>query len=82
MKKIPVVILENTAFFKMGQVIENYENDDDGIIVEGKFLPSKGFIVLNEDLSASDEKRVREMIRQQFKSFFYNLYTKQSIIIN
>ncbi len=82
MEKNPVVILENTAFFKMGQVIENYESDDDGIVVEGKFLSNSGFVVLNEDLSASDEKRVREMIRQQFKSFFYNLYTKQSLIIN
>lgn len=79
MEKAPVVILEDSANFKRGQVIENYKADDDGILVEDKFISEGNYIVLTEHLSPSDEHKVKEIIRQQFKLFFWNLYTKSSI---
>lgn len=78
----PIVVLEDSAFFKRGQIIEKYDRKDDGILIEGKFIPKDKFVVLKEDLSLADEKRVREIIKQQFKNFFYNLYTRQAIFNN
>ncbi len=78
----PIVVLEDSAFFKRGQIIEKYDRKEGGIIIEDKFIPKDKFVVLNENLSLADEKRIREMIKQQFKNFFYNLYMRQAIFNN
>lgn len=82
MKVEPIVILEDSAFFKEGQIIEKYERKDNGILIEDKFILSNKFITINENLSLDDEKKIREIIRKQFKNFFYNLYMRQSIFNN
>ena len=78
----PIVVLEDSAFFKRGLIIEKYDRKDDGILIEGKFISKDKFVVLRENLSLADEKRVREIIKQQFENFFYNLYTRQAIFNN
>lgn len=78
----PIVVLEDSAFFKRGQIIEKYDRKDGGALIEDKFIPEDKFIVINESLSAADEKRIREIIRAQFKNFFYNLYMRQAIFNN
>jgi len=77
----PVVILEDSAFFKRGQIVEKYTPDEDGILVENKFVGSNKYIVLNEKLTTSEEKEIKNLIRQQLRVLFYNLYTKQSFLI-
>ena len=77
----PIIITENSAFFKKGQILENYSYKDNGIIFEDKFISEDKFLILKENLSFSDEKLIRDIIKQQFKIFFYNLYTKQSTLI-
>lgn len=75
------VILEDSAFFKRGQIISDYKKSEDGLLFEGKFVNDEKVVYLTETLSANDEVRIREIIRQQLKALFYNLYTKQSFII-
>lgn len=77
-----IVILTESAFFKRGQVVEKYETADDGIMVEGKFVTEGQYVMLTEKLSDSDERRIKELIKQQLKLLFYNLYSKQSFIVN
>lgn len=79
MEKAPVVILEDTAYFKKGQIIEEYNTDEDGILVEDKFVSESSYVMLTEKMSLQDEQRVKELIRQQFKYLFWNLYTKSAI---
>lgn len=81
MSKNAIVILEDSAFFKKGQLIESYNVDEDGVLVEDKYIPENSYVVLKEQLSLADEKRIKELVRQQLKALFWNLYTKQSIII-
>lgn len=82
-KKEPLIVTENTFIFKKGTVLENYSVLKDGILTEEKhFLAKKDYVILNEKLSVDEEKRVRELIRQQLKVLFWNLYTKQGVIIN
>lgn len=81
MTKVPIMIKENSAFFRTGQIIESYEPLDNGVNVEDKFLHEDQYIVLKEHLSREDEKAVREMIRQALKALFWNLYTKNSTIL-
>lgn len=78
----PIVVLEDSAFFRKGQLIEKYERKDGGVLIEDKFISSDKFVVINENLSPADEKRIRELIRLQFKNFFYNLYMRQAIFNN
>jgi hypothetical protein len=79
MEKAPIVILEDSMNFKRGQVIEEYKVDDDGVLVEDKFIAEGTYVMLTEKLDLADEQKVKELIRQQFKLFFWNLYTKSSI---
>mgnify|MGYP000653294918 CR=1 FL=1 len=79
-KKFPVLVVEDTAKFKKGTILESYKFVDDGINVEEDFLNESKYILLTEALSKADEKRIRDMIREQMKLIFWNLYTKQSVI--
>lgn len=81
MIKDPIVITEDSAFFRKGQIIESYEVAQDGVSIEDKFLNESQFIVLKEKLSKDDESKVRELIRQSLKALFWNIYTKNSTIL-
>ena len=79
-----ILITENTNFFKKGDVIkENFNLLEEGVEIgeEKHFLNKKKFINLNEALTPNDEKRIREMIRVQMKYLFWQLYTKQGILL-
>ena len=78
----PAVILEDSAFFSKGQVLENYVRDEDGILVEGKLVPEGKFVVLNEVLTSDEEAKIKLLIRDQLKQFLYRLYTYQSTLLN
>lgn len=80
-KESSIFILEDSAFFKKGQVINEYERTEDGILVEQQLIPESNYVVLNEQLSFEDEKKVKELIRKQLKYLFWNLYNKQSILV-
>lgn len=77
----PIVILEDSAFFKKGQILDEYVSNEDGVFVENKFIDRNKYAVLNEKLTTSEEKEIKNIIRQQLKLLFYNLYTKQSFLI-
>lgn len=82
-KKYPVLIVENTAFFKKGQLLESYKILDEGIEdQEGNYLAEGNYILLTEKLSKDDEERIKEMVRTQLKSLFWNLYTKSNVLIS
>jgi len=81
MTKDPIIIKENSAFFRTGQIIESYDAIDNGVSVGDKFLHEDQYVVLNEKLSRDDEKAVREMIRQYLKTLLWNMYTKNSTIL-
>ncbi|MEO6303070.1 MAG: hypothetical protein ABIP51_07840 [Bacteroidia bacterium] len=82
MKQSPLIVTKNTFNLKRGTVLENYTTVRDGIITENKdFLSNKNFVLLTEKLSTDDEKRVREIIKQQIRVLLWNLYTKNSILL-
>lgn len=76
------IILEDSAFYKRGQVLEVKETDDGILTEDGSLVAAGKFIILNERLSQDDEKKVRELIRSALKQLFWSLYTKQGIILN
>lgn len=76
-----IIICENGTPYKKGTIIKDFENSNDSIIFEGNKISSDKFIRLNEKLSYEDEKQVRDLIRNQIKFLFWNLYTKQSILL-
>jgi hypothetical protein len=77
----PIVILENSAFFNKGQVINEYKQDEDGILVGEAFIPEGKYVILHEHLTNEDEKKIKELIRAQLKFLLWNLYSKQSTLI-
>lgn len=81
MTRKPIIILEDSAFFHKGQIIEKYNLTSDGININGKFLQENKFIILNENLSSDDEKKIRDIVRQTLKTLLWNLYTKSSTIL-
>lgn len=82
-KKFPILVIEDTAKYKKGTILESYQIVDDGIEVSDKdFLSESKYIMLTESLSKEDEKKIRDMIKQQLKLMFWNLYTKQAVLVN
>lgn len=81
MGKATAVITEDSAFFRRGQIVEGYKRVDDGIVLDGKYIDGDKLVFLKETLSGSDEQRIRDLIKQQLRQLFYNMYTKQSFII-
>ena len=67
---------------KKGIIINSYIVLDNGIITEdSNFLSKASVLLLTEKLSSDDEKRVREIIKQQIRTLLWNLYTKQSMLV-
>jgi hypothetical protein len=75
-----IIITESSNYFKKGQLIEEYINEDEGIKIKEHFIPKKSFIVLNEDLTPSDEKKIKALIKKALKDLFWNLYTKRNVV--
>lgn len=80
--KYPIVIVEDTFFFKKGQLLENYKKVNDGVEdVNGNFLVEGSYVMLTEKLSSDDEAKVKALIKKTLTGLLWNLYTKSSIII-
>lgn len=76
-----LIILEDSAYFRKGQVLNEYQETEEGVIISEKFVKEGNYVILNEKINPEDENRIRELIRQQLKLIFWNLYTKQSSIV-
>ena len=76
------VILESSAFFKRGEIVDDYIIEGDGIIVNGKFINENNYIILKEKFTKSEEDQIRELIKNQLKVLFYNIYSKQTMLLN
>lgn len=80
-KKFPVVIIEDTAKYKKGMIVESYKQVEDGITISSDFVSESKYVVLTEALTKEDEKKIRELIRNGLKQMFWNLYTKSGVLI-
>ena len=80
-KKFPVLIIEDTAKFKKGMIVESYKQIEDGITISSDFVSESKYILLTEALTKEDEKKIKDLIRAQMRLIFWNLYTKQGVIV-
>ena len=76
-----IIITESSNYFKKGQLIDEYTNEDEGIKIKEHFIPKKSFISLNENLTPADERKVKALIKKQLKYLFWNLYTKNNFML-
>lgn len=80
--KKQVIIVEDTLFFKKGQLLESFKRVDDGIEdKEGNFLAEGKYVMLTEKLSQEDEKKVKDLIKLTLKGLLWNMFTKENILI-
>ena len=81
-KNKPLIVIKETFSVKKGTIINSYTVLDNVIITEdSNFLSKASVLLLTEKLSSDDEKRVREIIKQQIRTLLWNLYTKQSMLV-
>lgn len=81
-KNKPLIVIKETFGVKKGTIINSYTVLSNGIITEDRnFLAKDSTLLLTEKLSTEDEKRVREIIKQQIRTLLWNLYTKQSMLV-
>lgn len=80
-KKSPLIVTKETFNLKKGTIIENYTEDKNGVYIKEHFLSNDSFIILTEKLSSEDEKQIRDIIKAQLRVLLWNLYTKQSILV-
>jgi len=77
-----ILITKSNKDFKKGQLItEGYERKDSQLLISNKPLDKDQYIDLNEALTPQDEKRIREIIKNQLKFLFWQFYTKSNILI-
>lgn len=83
MNKTPIIISKDSLFIKKGKILTNYETLKEGVLVgkQKHFIPNESFISLNESLTTADEKRIKDLIRQQLKFLMWNLYTKNNMLL-
>lgn len=77
---LQVLILEDTYYFKAGEIVEG-EKKDDGVMIENHFVNKDSFINLNEALSPADEEQVRRIIRDLLKRMFWRQYTRSAFML-
>ncbi len=69
-----LLILESSAFFKKGQVLENYEFVEGGVNCDDKFVSESQYVDINEEMTRIDEDRVRGLIREQLQEIMFKLH--------
>lgn len=79
-----ILVVKDTFHYKKGTVVnEKYKEVNEGIEIgdEKRFLSNNSIIRLNETLTSQDEKRIKDMIRNQLKYMFWQMYSKQSYLL-
>jgi len=76
-----LIITESSNYFKRGQLVEKYISEKEGVRIDEHFIPKKNFIVLNEELTVSDERKIKALIKKSLKTLFWNLYTKRNTVL-
>lgn len=77
--KQPLVILEDTRYFKMGDKVQGIVTEEGAHI--GKHYVSKDqFVILQEAMTKADEDKIRRIVREMLKKMFWRMYTRSSFI--
>lgn len=76
-----IMITENIDEFRIGEIVRNYKEVKNGLLINEVFVKNTSFKRLDEKLSKEDEKEVKEIIKKQLKYILWQLYTKHSIFI-
>jgi len=72
-----LLITEDSAYFKRGELLESYDPVDDGVVCDGKFINENQFLVIEDGMSSSAEKKVRNIIREQVENLFFKLHNNK-----
>lgn len=75
-----VLITCDSHYFKTGQVVEG-KLTKTGLLIKEHLINEGSFIVLTEALSTQDEEKVKHIIRDMLKRFFYRQYTRSSFLL-
>lgn len=75
-----VIISEDTYYLKKGQIVEG-DISKDGLLVETHFVPKESFIVLSESLTLQDEEKVKTIVRDVLKRYFWRQYTRAAFLL-
>jgi len=74
------IVIKETYFFKVGQIIEG-KKEKDGVLINEHFLPKESYVSLNEALSKQDEEKVRSIVRDLMKRVFWRMYTRHGFLL-
>ena len=76
------LILENTKFLSKGDVVlvERYNNKN--IVVNKELIPFTNVLLLKEELTSQDEAKVKKIVKDVLKLFFWRLYTRNSFVLS
>jgi hypothetical protein len=83
------LIIKDSLYFSIGQIIEASSlkkgiiTKDNHFIKEGCFVPltKKRYKIISEKLDRVDEIRIKEIVGQVLKTFFWRLYTRSTFVI-
>lgn len=74
------LVIQDSFNFKRGDIIEGNIGAD-GLLLENKVVAKKHLICLTENLSAQDQDKVREIIRDMLKKFLWRAYTRNQFLL-
>lgn len=74
-------IINDSFYFNRYQCVDGEETKNGIVTAEGHFIQKSDYITLNEELTSQDERKIRDMIRDQLELFFWRLYTKKSFLL-
>ncbi len=77
---VKTFITEDSYYFKAGQLVEG-KCIKNGLLVEDHFLTEGSYVVLNETLTSQDEEKVKSIIRDLLKRWFWRNYTRSNFVL-
>lgn len=74
------LIIKDSYYFKLGEIIEG-KPVKGGLQINEHFIKEGSYIVLSEALTPQDEERVKTLVRDILKRYFWRQYTRAAFLI-
>jgi len=75
-----LIVLNESAYFKRCEIVEGFPVSG-GFQVKEHFLADDDVVVLKEKLDKRDETKIKKIVRDILKKYFWRQYTRSAFLL-
>lgn len=78
-----IIIIKETLKYKVGDILDIKINNliKEGVNYNSDFISKSNYIILKEELTPEDIKKIEQIFDKKIIKLFWRLYTKAKIIL-